>query len=193
MKNKKGKAIGILPVLIIAALFVAAALTAVFFISQSQLDRDIADPLACGDSTGKITISDYSAIVGGTDPGSPAYTASINDGVFATSVTSGTTTFPIGSKVEILASITDYLDTVVVVEELPCGGITIEAPMYYSTSDNPGIKIKNDDGDFMTDEGGATNQTALPVNPSPMLVILKSQKALKFFFGNFKFITIHCF
>lgn len=117
-------------------------------------------PTDCPESSQILTVQDYSAIAGGTDPGSPTLTAGVDGGVMATTVTSGTTTFPVGSSVKLFASITDYLDkswTFI----MPCGGYTLEAPMYYSTGDNPAIEWQTKASDALTDNvaGGAQNIT----------------------------------
>jgi len=126
---------------------------------------DIYNPGTCGLSS-VLTVQDKSALDAGTDPGAPVITAGVNGGDVATTVTSGTTSFPAGTELELLLSITDYIDESYTAR-MPCGGLTISAPMYSASSDNPSIRIKNDDGDFMTDAISDTgilmlvNQTAL--------------------------------
>lgn len=110
---------------------------------------DIYNPGTCGLAS-ILTVQDKSTLDAGTDPGSPTITAGVNGGDVATTVTSGTTTFPAGTELEVFLSITDYIDESYNVR-MPCGGLTLSAPMYYATSDNPSIRMKNDDGDFMTD------------------------------------------
>jgi len=116
-------------------------------------------PQACADSIGILTVAAVSELNQGTNL-SPTITAGVNGGVVTSTVTSGTTTFPIGSNVEVLVSQADYIDKSFTFK-MPCGGKTLPAGLYYSTSDNPGLRVKNDDGDYVTNAigGGATNQT----------------------------------
>lgn len=112
----------------------------------------------CSDSTGILTVAARSELAGASAPSSPTITCGVDGGPVSTSVTSGTTTFPVGAKLQCLVSKSDFIDKSFSFV-MPCGGKTLDAGLYYSTSDNPVIRIKNDDGDFMTDGGGATNQT----------------------------------
>lgn len=114
----------------------------------------------CADAENTLTVQSYSALPGASDPSSPTITCGVNGGPVTTSVTSGTTKFPVGTDLQCLVSKSDYID-VAFDSEMECGGLIEAVPMYYSTSDNPSVRIKNDDGDFMTDNvaGGATNQT----------------------------------
>jgi len=172
LTNKNGKTSP--AIWVIGTLAVAVLLLFAFGVPQSSLGGagggSQVDPTTCADSTATLTINNYSALVGGVDP-SPAYTAGIigagknaENTLLATSVVSGTTTFPVGSKVVLFASDGDYLDTFKE-ETIQCGGSTVDLPMFYSTSDNPVIRVKNDDGDFVADASGVThsgvNQTDL--------------------------------
>ena len=116
----------------------------------------------CADSTGPLTVNAVSALAQGSAVSTPTITAGVNGGPVTTSVTSGTTTFPIDANVNVLVSKSDYIDEAYNFV-MPCGGKILPAPLYYSTSDNPAVRIKNDDGDYVTDAviGGATNQTAV--------------------------------
>lgn len=124
--------------------------------------QDVTNIESCADSTGVLTLSAVNALQKGTAVTSPTITAGVDGNSVATSVTSGTTTFPVGKEVTVLVSKADYLDKSLTFV-MPCGGASEEVEMYYSTSDNPGIRVKNDDGDFVTDSisGGAVNQTDL--------------------------------
>lgn len=128
-------------------------------------ERAIPGPAGCPDATGILTVADYSAIPGGTDPGSPTLTAGvIKEGQTAettkvtTTVTSGTTPFTVGDEILLFASIGDYLDKSWTFT-MPCGGISLDAPMYYSTSDNPAIEWQTKASDTVTNAiaGGALN------------------------------------
>jgi hypothetical protein len=116
---------------------------------------------SCGDSTGKLTINAYNALNPSTNV-TPTLTVGVNGGIVSTSATSGTTTFAVGDKLLIFGALSDYIDTSVEAT-MKCGGIVVDMPMYYSTSDNPAVRIKNDDGDYVSDNvaGLTTNQTDL--------------------------------
>lgn len=120
---------------------------------------------SCADSTGVLTVNARSALATGTDPSGPTITCGVDGGPVTTSVTSGTTTFGVGSALQCLISKADYIDKSFSFD-MPCGGKQLDAPLYYSTSDNPAITIKDpDNGDAtVTDNivGGATNLS----NPS---------------------------
>lgn len=171
MMNKSGKrdrkVMGWIIGMVIAVVVVIVVLALI-----PQRVEDVERITDCPDSTGVLTVQDYSALPSGTDPGSPTLTAGINGGVVSTTITSGTTAFPIGSTIEVIAVITDYLDESWTFT-MPCGGYTLEAPMYYSTADNPVIRMQNDDGDFMTDDiaGGAVNQTDLSTGETLILEV----------------------
>jgi len=165
MKNKRGSALVITLVVLLAAVLIGGGIWIALGTegeSQSVTQQQLTSPIACSDSTGILTINAISAIPGAAAPSSPTITAGADGGVIATSVTSGTTTFPIGAEVEVLVSKSDYLDKSFTFT-MPCGGKTLDAALYYSTSDNPAIRIKNDDDSYVTDAvaGGATNQTNL--------------------------------
>lgn len=117
---------------------------------------------SCPDATGILTVNAINALEKGTAVSGPTITAGVKGQTLSTTVTSGTTTFPVGSEVTVLVSKADYLDEKFTFT-MPCGGKTLEAPLYYATSDNPSVRIKNDDGDYLTDDiaGGAVNQTDL--------------------------------
>lgn len=120
---------------------------------------DISGKPSCGDSTGILTVNSFSALAQNTNI-TPTLKVGVNGGGVTIPATSGTTTFAVGDKLTIFASIGDYLDTVIENVEMKCGGITVENPMYYSTSDNPAIRMKNDDGQYVTDSiTGATGTT----------------------------------
>lgn len=162
--NKKGMGAGIL--VIIMLLIVGLGVGGYFLFtgeSQSIVSQDqLENPLTCSDSTGILTVQSRSILAGAAAPSGPTITCGIDGGVVATSVTSGTTTFPVGADLECLVSKSDYIDKSFKFT-MPCGGKTLDGALYYSTSDNPAIRIKNDDGDYVTDAiaGGATNQTDL--------------------------------
>lgn len=158
------KTSNVVVMLVLGILLLTGGIVYMFSVQQSQLGEEPKATIAtsCGDSTGVLTVNSYSRLNPSTAVSSPTITAGINDGVVATSVTSGTTTFAVGSKVKVLVSKADYLD-----EEfeftMPCGGMVLAAPLYYSSSTNPTVRIKNSDGDYVTNSatGGAVNQTSL--------------------------------
>ena len=131
--------------------------------SQTAVGGDTTSPTACSDSTGILTVSAVSGLDGGTDPSSPTITCGVDGAKVKTSVTSGTTTFAVGSKLDCLVSKANYIDTEFK-DTMKCGGLVEQVPMYYSTSDNPSITIKDpNNGDAsLTNSitGGATNLTA---------------------------------
>jgi len=165
MKNKNGKGNNLLVGFII---LIAVVGIGFWYVSQDIGGGSVTDVGRCSDSTGTVTINNFSELVGGADP-SATYTAGViksgdseTSTIVASSVTSGTTTFAVGDKVVLFGSASNYIDKYEVFT-MKCGGSVVDFPMKYSTSDNPSIRIKNDDGDFMTDSsvGGATNQTNL--------------------------------
>ena len=169
MKNKKAMGAAIWVLVGLVALLVVGGGVYMFSTPEAQVIVTQPSELAgtgCADSTGILTMNDYSALDSGTDPGTPTYTAGTDGGVITTTVTSGTTEFPIGAKIIVLSSISNYIDKSFSFT-MPCGGKVLDVPMYYSTNDNPSIKIKNDDDNFMTDNisggllGGGVNQSAL--------------------------------
>lgn len=112
----------------------------------------------CPDSTGILTVQDRSILVGGTAPSSPTITCGIDGGKILTAVTSGTTTFAVGSALECLISDADSIDKSFEFD-MDCGGKTLDGALYYATSDNPAITIKDTDSNAVTNAigGGATN------------------------------------
>jgi len=167
--NKKAKTNPMVWILIV----VAAALIFGFVDFPTGTPDEVDEsPMTCADSTGILTVQDRSILAGGTAPSSPTITCGINGGPVSTSVTSGTTTFPIGANLECLDSDGDSIDKSFKFV-MPCGGKTLDGALYYSTSDNPGVRIKNDDGDFMTDNisGAATNQTNLALGETLTLEV----------------------
>ena len=165
-KNKKG-AMSIFLTIVLVAVIVSGVGFGVYKLATMETAQAVTtggvDQSECADASGILTANVVSALAQGTSVGTPTITCGVNDGALLTTVTSGTTTFPIGAKVNCLASKDDYID-----DEfefvMECGGKTQPMPIYYSTSDNPGIRAKNDDGDYMADSAGTnthsgTNQT----------------------------------
>jgi len=135
------------------------------FEQSTTTDKVVTDIGACAESTGKLTVNAVSTLAKGTAISTPTITAGVDGGTIATSVTSGTTAFPVGSTVTVLVSKADYIDESFSFV-MPCGGYTLQAELYYSTSDNPSIRAKNDEGDYMADSSNAVvhsgiNQTAV--------------------------------
>jgi len=125
-------------------------------------EEDVEDPTKCADSTGKLTVNAVSLLAGASDPSSPTITCGVDGDKLKTSVTSGTTTFAIGSKLVCLVSKSDFIDKSFTTV-MPCGGLTEEVSMYYATSDNPAMTIKDPKSSdaTVTDAigGGPTNLT----------------------------------
>lgn len=159
--NKSGKQN--VMVILLGLLLVGAIVYFGYNVSQSITggDRSPTSVTGCSDSTGKLTVNSYSALSKSTNV-TPTLKVGVNGAPVSTTATSGTTAFAIGDKLKIIAELSDYIDTEIDAV-MACGGITVENPMFYSTSDNPSIRIKNDDGDYMTDDvaGGDVNQTDL--------------------------------
>lgn len=112
----------------------------------------------CPVPTSILTVSAISAVTGGTDPSSPTITCGINGGKVTTAVTSGTTPFSVGDDLECLVSKADYIDRSFKLEA-SCGATLLEAPMFYATSDNPSVTIKdpnNGDATVSDDVAGGT-------------------------------------
>src|SRR5680860_619095 len=98
-------------------IFVVLGVVALLILGYMALGQNISgndngstNPATCGVPTGILTVNELSAITGGTAPSSSTITAGIDGGAVATSVTSGTTTFPVGAEVVILVSKSDYID-----------------------------------------------------------------------------------
>jgi len=161
--DKQGKAKN--PILWIVIIAVAAFAFGLIDLPQGTIGDDVIDanPLTCADSVGILTVQDRSILSGGTAPSSPSITCGVGGGPVTTAVTSGTTVFAVGTELECLVSDTDSIDKAFNFI-MPCGGKQLDGALYYSTSDNPGIRIKNDDGDFMSNDvagGAGTNQSDL--------------------------------
>lgn len=144
----------------------AAVFLVISLIPQESLGGDVERedvPIsACAESTGAATITAVSKLDGATDPSSPTITCGVDGGKVKTSVTSGTTTFPVGSMLSCLVSKADYIDTSFEAE-MPCGGLQQQVDMYYATSDNPSLTLRdpNNADASLTDAigGGAGNLT----------------------------------
>lgn len=158
--NKNGKKNGLMIGLVIALILVVGVFAYGYMqnVSQTPDRQDIA---SCADSTGVLTVNSFSALSQASNV-TPTLTVGVNGGPVSTTATSGTTTFAVGDNLKIVASLSDYIDTELNAV-MTCGGLNINNPMYYATSDNPSIRIKNDDGDYMTDNiaGSTVNQTNL--------------------------------
>ena len=126
-------------------------------------------PAACPDSTGILTINGVNAAIPGTDV-TATYNAGVDGGAVTTAVVSGTTVFPVGAMLTILGNASDYLDKSLEVK-MACGGIVVDLPLWSSTSDNPSIKIENDDGSWMGDEGVTANQTDISAGETLVLKV----------------------
>ena len=138
------------------------------------------DVETCGVPTGILTVNELSAISGGTAPSSATITAGVNGGAVATSVTSGTTTFPVGATVEVLVSDTDSIDKSFSFV-MPCGGKSLDAKLYYSTSDNPTIEWQDKNANTLTDDvaGGAANISSLSAGGSMKAKLILTGSALE--------------
>lgn len=158
--NKNGKK-GNGMIIGFALVIVAILVVGYFAYSQNITGSDPTKVINCPDSTGTLTVNSYSALAKSTNV-TPTLKVGVNGAPVTTTATSGTTTFAVGDRLKIHASLSDYIDTEIDAV-MACGGVTVDNPMFYSTSDNPAIRIKNDDGDFMTDAiaGGSVNQTNL--------------------------------
>ncbi len=113
-------------------------------------------PTTCADSTGTLTVNTVNAATPGTAV-SAGLTAGVDGGaVTKTVAAAGTTTFPVGAKIHILANASDYLDDDVTVT-MACGGSTVDLPLWYSTSDNPSVSMTNKDNSVIGDTGASGN------------------------------------
>ena len=157
-KNNTGLILGVILVL-------ALLIGGFYFVKQSEIGRPgVPSPKTCADSTGVLTVNAVDALQQSSTISSPTITAGVNGGPITTSVTSGTTTFAVGDQITVLVSKDGYIDKSFSFV-MPCGGKVLEAPLYAASATNPSVRIKNDDGYYMTDSitGGAVNQTN--VNP----------------------------
>lgn len=130
-------------------------------VSQTQFSTPtiVQQASSCGIST-TLTLNAVNALAEGTSV-APTYTAKINGGA-AESFTSGTTTLSPGDTVQVLASKTNFIDTVVTAKSIHCGSNRLDVPMY-ATGAVSGIDMYNTNNNIMTDSatGGAVNQSAL--------------------------------
>lgn len=160
MKNKKG-AMSILVWVLLAVVVVGGGY---YLYTNEGTAQSVAgtDPNECADSTGVLTVSAVSALEGASDPSSPTVTCGLNGDKVKTSVTSGTTTFAVGDKLDCLVSKADYIDKSFSAT-MKCGGLSEQVEMFYATSDNPSLTVKDpNNGDAsVTDAiaGGASNLT----------------------------------
>ena len=153
--------------LIIGVVLVAAIIMGAILMFGGQTSQVIVPGTTTGCALSPVlTLTTVDALAKGTAV-SPTYKASIN-GAASSAVTSGTTAFTVGDNVVIFATASDYLDNVMDSFTVGCGAMNKQMELYSASSDNPSVRIKNDDGDFMTDNaaGGATNQTVLSAGES---------------------------
>lgn len=163
-KNGKMKFGGYLAITFVIAILIFAMV--LFFTSPKAQNILVKETSAqsCGVPTGILTVNELNAIVGGTAPSSSTITAGINGGAVATSVTSGTTAFPVGSELTVLVSKSDYIDKSFTFT-MPCGGYNLDAKLYQSTSDNPSVEIQDKNSNTISDNilGLTTNFTNVDV------------------------------
>ncbi len=91
----------------------------------------------------------------------PTTTYVIQNGKYLGAKVLNTSTFGFGDKIEILASASNYLDTVVTVESLKCGSNSVIG--YMAATDVSSFSIKNTDGTAVLSDtavGGAVNQSS---------------------------------
>lgn len=138
------------------------------------------DPNQCGDATGILTVNAVNTLQLGTAVASPTITCGVNGGAVATSVTSGTTTFPVGANLVCLVSKADYIDTEFSAT-MGCGGLVEQVGMFYSTSDNPSIEIQDKNSNTLTDNiaGGTTNISNLAVGETMKAEVIFTGTALE--------------
>jgi len=102
MKNKKGMqpilAI-LLVVLVIAGLGFGGYKLATMETTQA-VTTGTTDQSECADASGILTANVVSALAKGTAVTTPTITCGVNGGQVLTSVTSGTSTFPVGANVK---------------------------------------------------------------------------------------------
>lgn len=163
IRNKRGGA-GTIAIVIILVLIALGVLGLVY---QSMVQEKKPKPAeGCPESTGALTVNAVSALNKGTTISGATIIAGVNGAPVSTVVTSGTTTFPVGSQVTILVNKSDYIDSSATFEML-CGGKVMEMPLYYSTSDNPTIRVINDENAYMTDSDTVgVNQSLLSTGES---------------------------
>lgn len=160
--NKRGKTSPLLAVGAVVGLLILGVIAYGILQQQQPAGEREISPTSCPESTGVLTINSFNALQQGTTISAVSSLAGINGGPLVTNVTSGTTSFPVGSDVEVLVSKAGYLDRSFTFK-MTCGGVTLDAPLFAASATNPSVRIKNDDDEFMTNDvaGGATNQTAL--------------------------------
>lgn len=169
-KNKKGQAgIALIVLAVVAVLFTGA-----FFAGLGPFADSGPSSLpaaGCPESTGVLTINGFNALDKGSNI-TPTVVAGIGSSPVTTSVTSGTTTFPVGKSITFHNALANFIDTSNTIT-MECGGSTVDVPMFSSTSDNPAIRIKNDEDNFMTDTttGGNVNQTNIAAGETLTLTV----------------------
>jgi len=150
--------------------------------AQKTIGGDLTNPSVCADSTGVLTLTANDALQKGTTISSPTITCGVNGGAVLTSVSSGTTTFPIGASLDCIVSKTGYID-VEYKNVMSCGGLQESVELYQSTADNPSITIKDLDTSTsaLTDNiaGGSVNVSSLSPGDSKTLEVKFKGTALE--------------
>ncbi|NOZ47379.1 MAG: hypothetical protein GXO79_11445 [Chlorobi bacterium] len=154
-----------LSIFLVVFVMIVVGIGAFYFASQSAISpvKMINKTLGpCPDSTGVITVNAVNALQKSSTIATPTITAGVGNDPVVTSITSGTTTFRVGSPVNVLVSKDGYIDKAFSFTML-CGGYPLDAALYAASATDPSVKIKNENGNFMTDSitGGATNQSVL--------------------------------
>jgi len=160
--SKSQRKIGGTIALIFFGIIVLSALgVGIYFLVTNVAIGGINNPQNCGESTGILTVNSINALQEGTNISTTAKVG-VNGGPVTTAITSGTTKFAVGDELEIHVSASDYIDTSVSAT-MKCGGLTIDVPMYYSTSDNPSIVIYDKNANTLSDNvaGNSTNLSSL--------------------------------
>jgi len=165
MKNMNKKGMGAIATIFIGFLVLLIVLAGIFAVANVFGGTDGTSSKDCADSTGTLTLTAIDALQEGTTISAPTITCGVDGQSVTTSVTSGTTTFGIGRKLDCLVSKANYID-IEYETTMECGGVSDSVKMYSSTSDNPAFTIKDLDSSTtaLTDNvaGGAVNTS----NPS---------------------------
>ena len=131
---------------------------------QKEIITEVVSAGGCNIAS-SIALSATDALNGGT-PVTVGAQARVND-QYIGFVTLSSKTFSKGDKVELLLNASDYIDTIVKIDEMACGSNSLGAKLY--ATDDMTLSIKNDAGTaVLTDAaaGGAVNETAVAAGGS---------------------------
>ena len=152
LRHDKTGAIGIGMIILLGAIFIAASGAVFWGVSQTQLGDSAEDQLQDYSVTGDCNVVPYITVAGidavnkGTAVTSYTLTYALWDNtlgayVYKGTLTSGTSgaVFAPGDKVKVFAGKSDYIDQVIVVDNIKCGNNNIVVESY--ATDDPSMEV----------------------------------------------------